>query len=133
MIFQVLPFIGDTYMELQNAILHQDLHIPETRTISAELRTLLIRILAKDPMDRIKMWELLQDPWMTKWEPQPMQRRRISCSTREEILPTHGSDSIPSIQGLVLAVGCMQKICARRWRRSGSTPRKSPAVQLRYA
>lgn len=132
MIFQVLPFLGDTYMELQNAILHQDLHIPETRTISSELRTLLVRILAKDPMDRIKMWELLQDPWMTKWEPQPVQRRRISCSIQEDILPAPSSDVI-HIEGLVLAVGDKQKICARKWRRSGSTPRKSPAVQLRTA
>ena len=120
-------------MELQNAILHQALVIPESRTISAELRTLLTRILAKDPMDRIKMWELLQDPWMTKWEPQPVQRRRISCSTREEILPefVHSSRVIP-IKGLVLAVCNRQKICARRWRRSGSTPRKSPVVPARY-
>ena len=128
MIYQVLPFVGDTYMELRSAILHQDLVIPETRDISPELRRLLVRILAKDPIDRIKMWELVQDPWMTKWEPQPTVRRRISCSTSEEIAPYVPGPQVIPIEGLVMAVISTQKICAKRWRRSGSTPRKSASV-----
>ena len=126
MVYKRLPFLGSTFTELQEAILHQDLTLPDEPVVSVELRNIVHRLLTKAPAARLKMWELLQDPWLTKWDPpvKPV-HRKLSSLTEEDV-----RTAVIPIERLVFAVRTRQKHYAKQWKKKIATPKAKPQVEF---
>ena len=98
MVFKKLPFWSDNIVGLFEVIQSFELSFPEE--ISDDLKHLLQRLLEKDSTRRIKMHELLQDPWLNK-NCNPLCR-----SYKQEIVPSQEEIllAIKPMRTLVMAV-----------------------------
>lgn len=104
MVFKKLPFWADSLDELFETINTFTLEFPGE--IDEELRELLIRMLDKDPTTRIKMWELIQSPWINyDCNPIPKTPKLRIQLTDDEI-----NDALQPIRGVVYA-----KIYGKKW------------------
>jgi len=64
MLVSALPFYGDDEDELEHQILHGILEIPGY--VSREASDLIVRLLERDPIQRIHLWEIPNHPWIVK-------------------------------------------------------------------
>ena len=66
MVFNELPFWGDTEIDILEAIHKTDLKISEKRHISEGLKNLLMQLLEKDPLKRIEIGEVKKNLWINE-------------------------------------------------------------------
>ena len=66
LIYHKLPFWADSLSEIFEVIQNFVLEFPTDIEVPEDLKHLLVRLLDKNPNTRIKMFELLQDPWLNK-------------------------------------------------------------------
>ncbi|CAI2368944.1 unnamed protein product [Moneuplotes crassus] len=64
MIYGKLPFYGDTEDEIINCIIKKKPSFKDKKTISKELKDLLIKVLNKDSDKRLSMFDLQNHKWM---------------------------------------------------------------------
>lgn len=73
MAYSKLPFYGDCLSDIFEQILTHTLEFPDSPSMSDDFKFLITRMLTKDPKQRIKMHELIQNPWVNHDAP-PLQR-----------------------------------------------------------
>ncbi|CAG9332265.1 CAMKK1_2 [Blepharisma stoltei] len=108
MIYKNLPYsAGDSLLSIFDAIQNFELTFDQTVEISPQLQNLLVRLLDKNPETRIKMYELLQDPWINMdCHPLLPTTEPIIAPTEEEI-----TQAVKPIRAMVIA-----KLYGRKWK-----------------
>uniref|UniRef100_A0A3P9IQ02 non-specific serine/threonine protein kinase n=1 Tax=Oryzias latipes TaxID=8090 RepID=A0A3P9IQ02_ORYLA len=121
-VFGKCPFIDEYILALHNKIKTKPVDFPETPEISEALRTLILRMLDKNPDTRITIPEIKVDQWVTKGGTEPLPLEEEHCSvvevTEEEI--QNSVKFVPSLSAVILVKAMLRK-------RSFSNPFESPS------
>ncbi|XP_034539791.1 calcium/calmodulin-dependent protein kinase kinase 1 isoform X2 [Notolabrus celidotus] len=121
-VFGKCPFIDEYILALHNKIRSKLVDFPETPTISEELRTLILRMLDKNPDNRITIPEMKMDQWVTQGGTDPLPLEEEHCSvvevTEEDI--QNSVKFVPSLSAVILVRAMLRK-------RSFSNPFECPS------
>eukprot|EP01121_Diplochlamys_sp_Union-15-3_P021320 TRINITY_DN8604_c0_g1_i1.p1 TRINITY_DN8604_c0_g1~~TRINITY_DN8604_c0_g1_i1.p1 ORF type:complete len:156 (+),score=35.27 TRINITY_DN8604_c0_g1_i1:52-468(+) len=60
------PFMADSYNELEERVLFDDVQFPINMGLSSSLKDLISRMLIKDPKQRITLKEIQNHPWLKR-------------------------------------------------------------------
>uniref|UniRef100_A0A3Q3WF09 non-specific serine/threonine protein kinase n=1 Tax=Mola mola TaxID=94237 RepID=A0A3Q3WF09_MOLML len=121
-VFGKCPFIDEYILALHNKIRTRPVEFPETLEISEELRTLILRMLDKNPDNRITIPEIKMDLWVTQGGADPLPLEEEHCSvvevTEEDI--QNSVKFVPSLSAVILVRAMLRK-------RSFSNPFECPS------
>ncbi|XP_049894097.1 calcium/calmodulin-dependent protein kinase kinase 1 isoform X2 [Epinephelus moara] len=121
-VFGKCPFIDEYILALHNKIRTKLVDFPETPKISEELRTLILRMLDKNPDTRITLPEIKMDQWVTQGGTDPLPLEEEHCSvvevTEEDI--QNSVKFVPSLSAVILVRAMLRK-------RSFSNPFECPS------
>ncbi|XP_024121463.1 calcium/calmodulin-dependent protein kinase kinase 1 isoform X1 [Oryzias melastigma] len=121
-VFGKCPFIDEYILALHNKIKTKPVDFPETPEISEALRTLILRMLDKNPDTRITIPEIKMDQWVTRGGTDPLPLEEEHCSvvevTEEDI--QNSVKFVPSLSAVILVKAMLRK-------RSFSNPFESPS------
>lgn len=121
-VFGKCPFIDEYILALHNKIRTRPVDFPETPKIGEELRTLILRMLDKDPDTRINIPEIKMDQWVTQGGTDPLPLEEEHCSavevTEEDI--QNSVKFVPSLSAVILVKAMLRK-------RSFSNPFECPS------
>uniref|UniRef100_A0A3B5AH55 non-specific serine/threonine protein kinase n=1 Tax=Stegastes partitus TaxID=144197 RepID=A0A3B5AH55_9TELE len=121
-VFGKCPFIDEYILALHNKIRTKPVDFPETPKISEELRTLILRMLDKNPDSRITLPEIKMDQWVTQGGTDPLPLEEEHCSvvevTEEDI--QNSVKFVPSLSAVILVKAMLRK-------RSFSNPFECPS------
>ncbi|XP_071316495.1 calcium/calmodulin-dependent protein kinase kinase 1 isoform X1 [Trachinotus anak] len=121
-VFGKCPFIDEYILALHNKIRTKPVDFSETPNISEELRTLILRMLDKNPDTRITIPEIKLDQWVTKGGTDPLPLEEEHCSvvevTEEDI--QNSVKFVPSLSAVILVKAMLRK-------RSFSNPFECPS------
>lgn len=121
-VFGKCPFIDEYILALHNKIRTKLVDFPETPKISEELRTLILRMLDKNPDTRITLPEIKMDQWVTQGGTDPLPLEEEHCSvvevTEEDI--QNSVKFVPSLSAVILVKAMLRK-------RSFSNPFECPS------
>ncbi|XP_074527745.1 calcium/calmodulin-dependent protein kinase kinase 1 isoform X1 [Halichoeres trimaculatus] len=121
-VFGKCPFIDEYILALHNKIRTKLVEFPETPKISEELRTLILRMLDKNPDSRITIPEIKMDQWVTQGGTDPLPLEEEHCSvvevTEEDI--QNSVKFVPSLSAVILVRAMLRK-------RSFSNPFECPS------
>ncbi|KAJ4930153.1 hypothetical protein JOQ06_019166 [Pogonophryne albipinna] len=116
------PFIDEYILALHNKIRTKLVDFQETPNISEELRTLILRMLDKNPDTRITIPEIKLDQWVTQGGTDPLPLEEEHCSvvevTEEDI--QNSVKFVPSLSAVILVRAMLRK-------RSFSNPFECPS------
>ncbi|KAG8008237.1 Calcium/calmodulin-dependent protein kinase kinase 1 [Nibea albiflora] len=116
------PFIDEYILALHNKIRTKPVDFPETPKISEELQTLILRMLDKNPDNRITIPEIKRDQWVTQGGTDPLPLEEEHCSavevTEEDI--QNSVKFVPSLSAVILVRAMLRK-------RSFSNPFECPS------
>ncbi|XP_041096940.1 calcium/calmodulin-dependent protein kinase kinase 1 isoform X2 [Polyodon spathula] len=105
------PFIDEYILALHNKIRNKPVEFPETPVISEELKSLILRMLDKNPDTRITIPEIKVHPWVTKDGTDPLPLEEEHCSvvevTEEEV--RNSVKLIPSLSAVILVKSMLRK------------------------
>ncbi|XP_061904481.1 calcium/calmodulin-dependent protein kinase kinase 1 isoform X3 [Entelurus aequoreus] len=82
-VFGKCPFIDEYILALHNEIRSRPVDFPEIPKINEELRTLILRMLDKNPDTRITIPEMKMNQWVTKEGTEPLPLEDEHCSVVE--------------------------------------------------
>ncbi|XP_028396696.1 calcium/calmodulin-dependent protein kinase kinase 2-like isoform X2 [Dendronephthya gigantea] len=103
-VFGEIPFKHSNRYSLYELIKTSELKFPENRSLSPGLEDLLLRMLIKDPSNRITIDDMKVHPWLTKGGSEPLPSTYDNCTvlepTEEEIC--NSIRSVPKIRTLIL-------------------------------
>lgn len=112
-VYGILPFFDMNIVALYGLIQHQGLKFPPNPTISAKLKDLLIRMLSKDPSQRITLPEIKSHSWVTCDGTQPLPAEEDNCSSGPFEITAEDLDqsvrSIPHLASLILVKAMLRK------------------------
>ncbi|KAK5620737.1 Calcium/calmodulin-dependent protein kinase kinase 1 [Crenichthys baileyi] len=121
-VFGKCPFIDEYILALHNKIKTKPVDFPETPNISEELRTLILRMLDKNPDNRVTIPEIKMDQWVTQGGTDPLPLEEEHCSmvevTEEDI--QNSVKFVPSLSAVILVKAMLRK-------RSFSNPFECPS------
>ncbi|XP_033489923.1 calcium/calmodulin-dependent protein kinase kinase 1 isoform X2 [Epinephelus lanceolatus] len=121
-VFGKCPFIDEYILALHNKIRTKLVDFPEIPKISEELRTLILRMLDKNPDTRITLPEIKMDQWVTQGGTDPLPLEEEHCSvvevTEEDI--QNSVKFVPSLSAVILVRAMLRK-------RSFSNPFECPS------
>lgn len=121
-VFGKCPFIDDYILALHNKIRTKPVEFPESPEVSEELRTLILRMLDKNPDTRITLPEIKLDQWVTQAGADPLPLEEEHCSvvevTEEDI--QNSVKFVPSLSAVILVKAMLRK-------RSFSNPFECPS------
>ncbi|XP_068455840.1 calcium/calmodulin-dependent protein kinase kinase 1 isoform X2 [Clinocottus analis] len=110
-VFGKCPFIDEYILALHNKIRTRLVDFPETPEISEALRTLLLRMLDKNPDSRITIPEMKMDQWVTQGGTEPLPLEEEHCSavevTEEDI--QNSVKFVPSLSAVILVRAMLRK------------------------
>uniref|UniRef100_A0A8C7P209 non-specific serine/threonine protein kinase n=1 Tax=Oncorhynchus mykiss TaxID=8022 RepID=A0A8C7P209_ONCMY len=120
-VFGKCPFIDEYILVLHNKIRTKCVEFPESPEISEELKTLILKMLDKNPDTRITIPEIKLDPWVTQDGCDPLPLEEDHCSvvevTEEEV--QNSVKFVPSLSTVILVKAMLRK-------RSFSNPYECP-------
>lgn len=73
-------------LELVEEIMQAPLKLPTTPDISPPLRDLLLGMMAKDPVKRLSLREVMHHPWVTLGGDKPLLCLEVRCNRAEVVL-----------------------------------------------
>ncbi|KAM9782340.1 calcium/calmodulin-dependent protein kinase kinase 1 isoform X1 [Syngnathus typhle] len=121
-IFGKCPFIDEYILALHSKIRTKSVDFPEIPEINEELRTLILRMLDKNPDTRITIAEIKMDQWVTQGGSDPLPLEEEHCSvvevTEEDI--KNSVKFVPSLSAVILVKAMLRK-------RSFSNPFECPS------
>lgn len=99
-VFKKLPFSAESEAELFEKIQNWPVEFPDGQEIDTELKKLIERMLDKNPGTRIKIFEIIQNPWLNK------NSLEIQMTVGEKIVPSDAelNSAILSLKSAVSAV-----------------------------
>lgn len=102
-VFGKIPFCHENRFGLYELIRTGKLEFPEEASLSPALEDLLLRMLIKDPSERISISDMKVHPWLTKGGSEPLPSTYTNCTvlepTEEEII--NSIRCVPKIKTLV--------------------------------
>ncbi|KAL6463763.1 hypothetical protein MHYP_G00281540 [Metynnis hypsauchen] len=105
------PFIDEYILALHNKIRSKSVEFPETPNVSEGLRNLILRMLDKNPDNRITIPEIKLDPWVTQDGADPLPLEEEHCTvvevTEEEI--QNSVKFVPSLSAVILVKAMLRK------------------------
>lgn len=112
-VYGILPFFDMNIVALYGLIQHQGIKFPPSPTISAKLKDLLIRMLSKDPSQRITLPEIKSHSWVTCDGTQPLPAEEDNCCSGPVEITAEDLDqsvrSIPHLASLILVKAMLRK------------------------
>ncbi|XP_062341553.1 calcium/calmodulin-dependent protein kinase kinase 1 isoform X1 [Osmerus eperlanus] len=121
-LFGKCPFIDEYILALHNKIRTKCVEFPESKDLNKELQALILRMLDKNPDNRITIPEIKLDPWVTLWAMEPMPLEEEHCTvvevTEEEV--QNSVKFVPSLSAVILVKAMLRK-------RSFSNPFECPS------
>uniref|UniRef100_A0A3B4AIQ7 non-specific serine/threonine protein kinase n=1 Tax=Periophthalmus magnuspinnatus TaxID=409849 RepID=A0A3B4AIQ7_9GOBI len=121
-VFGKCPFIDDYILALHNKIRTKPVEFPESPEVSEELRTLILRMLDKNPDTRITLPEIKMDQWVTRGGADPLPLEEEHCTvvevTEEDI--QNSVKFVPTLSAVILVKAMLRK-------RSFSNPFECPS------
>ncbi|XP_001627621.2 calcium/calmodulin-dependent protein kinase kinase 1 isoform X2 [Nematostella vectensis] len=103
-VFGKCPFEDENRMGLYEKIRTKELEFPEEPVLNPKLEDLLLRMLTKNPKERITIPEIKEHPWVTRGGSDPLPSTQENCShieiTDEDI--ANSVRTIPKIKTLIL-------------------------------
>ncbi|KAL7838193.1 hypothetical protein AOLI_G00265970 [Acnodon oligacanthus] len=110
-VFGKCPFIDEYILALHNKIRSKPVEFPEKPTVSEGLRNLILRMLDKNPDNRITIPEIKLDPWVTQDGADPLPLEEEHCTvvevTEEEI--QNSVKFVPSLSAVILVKAMLRK------------------------
>uniref|UniRef100_A0AAZ3QE24 Protein kinase domain-containing protein n=1 Tax=Oncorhynchus tshawytscha TaxID=74940 RepID=A0AAZ3QE24_ONCTS len=110
-VFGKCPFIDEYILVLHNKIRTKCVEFPESPEISEELKTLIQRMLDKNPDTRITIPEIKLDPWVTQDGCDPLPLEEEHCTvvevTEEEV--QNSVKFVPSLSAVILVKAMLRK------------------------
>ncbi|XP_063219595.1 MAP kinase-activated protein kinase 2 isoform X4 [Bacillus rossius redtenbacheri] len=105
------PFYDDNVLTLYRKIQNEPVKFAESSTISDDLKDLIVRMLQKDPTQRITLPEIKMHPWVTCRGAAPLPSLEENCElvevTDEEVMQV--VQSIPKLDTLILIKTMLKK------------------------
>ncbi|KAG9348649.1 hypothetical protein JZ751_002389, partial [Albula glossodonta] len=105
------PFIDEYILALHNKIRNKHVVFPETPSISEDLKDLILRMLEKDPEQRMTIPEIKVHPWVTKGGTDPLPLEEEHCTvvevTEEEV--QNSVKLVPSLSAVILVKSMLRK------------------------
>ncbi|KAL4660593.1 calcium/calmodulin-dependent protein kinase kinase 1 isoform X2 [Arapaima gigas] len=121
-VFGKCPFIDEYILALHNKIKNKPVEFPEMPVISEELKSLILRMLDKNPDTRITVPEIKVHPWVTQNGSCPLPLEEEHCTvvevTEEEV--QNSVKFVPSLSAVILVKAMLRK-------RSFSNPFECPS------
>uniref|UniRef100_A0A674ACU7 Calcium/calmodulin-dependent protein kinase kinase 1, alpha a n=1 Tax=Salmo trutta TaxID=8032 RepID=A0A674ACU7_SALTR len=110
-VFGKCPFIDEYILVLHNKIRTKCVEFPESPEISEELKSLIQRMLDKNPDTRITIPEIKLDPWVTQdgCDPLPLEEEHCTAVevTEEEV--QNSVKFVPSLSAVILVKAMLRK------------------------
>ncbi|XP_043938037.1 calcium/calmodulin-dependent protein kinase kinase 1 [Protopterus annectens] len=110
-VFGKCPFIDDYILSLHNMIKNKSVEFSNTPEISEELKDLILRMLDKNPENRITIPEIKSHVWVTQNGTEPLPLEEEHCTavevTEEEI--QNSVKLIPSLSTVILVKSMLRK------------------------
>lgn len=112
-VYGILPFYDTNIVALYGLIQHQGLRFPARPSTSAKLKDLLIRMLCKDPSQRITVPDIKVHSWVTCDGSWPLPAEEENCKsgpleiTAEDL--AQSVRSIPHLASLILVKSMLRK------------------------
>lgn len=104
LVFGKIPFEDTNILSLYNKIRVQPVQLPDSEDISTELADLLMKMLKKDPEERITLKDIKNHDWVTGYGVYPMMDEDENCQlievTEHEV--QNSVRSIPKLDTLIL-------------------------------
>ncbi|BFZ61844.1 hypothetical protein YB2330_002921 [Saitoella coloradoensis] len=101
LLFGKCPFTGESEFDLFRNIAEEELVIPEHPHIDDEARDLLVRLLEKDPQQRITLEEVKRHPWVLRGIPDPTRWLEETDPTRAGAVLEVSQEEVDSAVGIV--------------------------------
>ncbi|XP_073806448.1 calcium/calmodulin-dependent protein kinase kinase 1 isoform X3 [Danio rerio] len=105
------PFIDEYILALHNKIKSKVVEFPDTPTVSEGLKSLVSRMLDKNPDTRITIPEIKVDPWVTQDGKDPLPLEEEHCTvvevTEEEV--QNSVKFVPSLSAVILVKAMLRK------------------------
>ncbi|XP_054280477.1 calcium/calmodulin-dependent protein kinase kinase 2 isoform X1 [Macrosteles quadrilineatus] len=106
-----VPWVAETIPALYSKIQTEPLVFPPKPTISPNLRDLIVKMLKKDPNERITLQEIKEHPWVTRHGAVPLPTEAENCQlveiTEEDVRKV--VTSIPKLDTLILIKTMLKK------------------------
>merc|ERR1712106_1267634 len=103
LVFGKIPFEDTNILSLYNKIRVQPVQLPDSEDISTELADLLMKMLKKDPEERITLKDIKNHDWVTGYAVYPMMDEDENCQlievTEHEV--QNSVRSIPKLDTLI--------------------------------
>ncbi|KAG8267509.1 Calcium calmodulin-dependent protein kinase kinase 2 [Homalodisca vitripennis] len=110
-VYGQVPFSAETVPALYHTIQNQPLIFPPKPSVSPELRDLIVKMLKKDPLERITLQDIKVHPWVTKHGEHPLASEADNCQlveiTEEDVRKV--VTSIPKLDTLILIKTMLKK------------------------
>ncbi|KAJ8403857.1 hypothetical protein AAFF_G00347250 [Aldrovandia affinis] len=110
-VFGKCPFIDDYILALHNKIRTERVAFPETPALSEDLKELILRMLEKDPQQRITIPDIKVHPWVTQGGSDPLPLEEEHCTvvevTVEEV--QNSVKLVPSLSAVILVKSMLRK------------------------
>lgn len=88
-VFGRIPFNAPSVFKLFQVVQHEPLRFPSQPPVSHELRDLLLRMLAKNPKERITLGKMMKHPWVTRHGSWPLRtvKEMVRVGEKPELPP----------------------------------------------
>jgi len=111
LVYGKVPFTADTIPALYHKIQTQPLVFPPSPTLSSDLHDLIVKMLQKDPNERITLQQIKEHPWVTRHGTCPLATEAENCQlvevTEEDVRKV--VTSIPKLDTLILIKTMLKK------------------------
>jgi len=114
LVYGLHPFVGESYMDIEENIKGKEVEFPPRDDVSEELIDLMRGMLEKNPERRLKMGQILQHSWVNTAD-LPVLRR--SAKSFMDISEAELATAVRPVSRFVLTVTFTQKYIAMKWRR----------------
>lgn len=110
-VYGQVPFHDQNILGLYSKIRHQNVEFPSTPAVSEMLKSLIRKMLVKDPSSRITLTDIKEDLWVTKDGQFPLPSEEDNCQlvevTDEDVAQV--ITSIPKLDTLILIKHMLKK------------------------
>uniref|UniRef100_A0A3Q3LE92 calcium/calmodulin-dependent protein kinase n=1 Tax=Mastacembelus armatus TaxID=205130 RepID=A0A3Q3LE92_9TELE len=103
-VFGACPFMDDRILSLHQKIKTQPVELPEHADISDDLKDLLLRMLDKNPENRITVPQIKVHPWVTRHGAEPLPLEDDNCCMLIEVTEEEVENSVKHIPSLATVI-----------------------------
>ncbi|KAF4077508.1 hypothetical protein AMELA_G00208940 [Ameiurus melas] len=103
-VFGVCPFMDERILSLHQKIKTQPVELPEHADVSDDLKDLLLKMLDKNPENRITVPQIKVHPWVTRHGAEPLPPEDDNCCSLIEVTEEEVENSVKHIPSLATVI-----------------------------